>query len=352
MTLFETILYWSKFALFSAVPIILWFYILRNHLPSKKSYTALTFMAGMISVLPIKLYEKYWNIALYNLEHLNIFRHLSNLLENQNISSLFSYIIVTVLLLSSIFFFTAFLMFILEIFTHDNSVKVFRQKLYKILESPLFFIGIGIVLGCIAFFSSLSFNEKVWFFMMVGILEEFTKHLVLRFSDEEKIKSVSGAMKYSIIVALGFAFVENIMYFESMSRMSSLSASQWIILMGLRSIFSVGAHILFSSILGYFYGVSKFSKEIYAKDILQFKHSCIQYAHKCIHMKGEVLFHEQKMMEGVILAMLAHGIFNSLLEFQLLYLVFPYLLILALLVWFTFFNQEKLKSEGVFVSDK
>jgi len=347
MILFETLTYWSKFIALSAIPIFLWLYFLRNHIPQKKSYVVLTFVAGMISVVPIKLYEHYWNNTLLQFKHLNIFRYLSEILNIDSLDSLTSYIMMTVLVLCGIFFFVAFLMFLLEIFTKDNSVKVFEQKMFKIFESPLFFISIGIILGIVAFFSSLSLHEKVWFFMMVGILEEFTKHLVLRFSDEEKVKSVSDAMQYAIIVALGFAFIENIMYFETMSKLTSLSIREWVMLMVLRSIFSVGAHILFSAILGYFYGVSKFSEKIYAHDLLEYKHVFIQYAHKILHMKGAVLFHEQKMMEGVILAMLAHGIFNSLLEFNLMQLVIPYLLILALLVWFTLFHQEKLVRQGV-----
>ena len=65
--------------------------------------------------------------------------------------------------------------------------------------------------------SSSSFLHKtVWFFIIVGMLEEFVKHLVLRFSDEDKITNVQDAVEFAIIAALGFAFIEHIVYFVNL----------------------------------------------------------------------------------------------------------------------------------------
>ena len=61
-----------------------------------------------------------------------------------------------------------------------------------------------------------------WYSIMIGFLEEYSKHLVVRFADDNTIYSVDSAITFSIIVALGFAFLENILYF-----VDRIWLSQW-----------------------------------------------------------------------------------------------------------------------------
>lgn len=182
--------------------------------------------------------------------------------------------------------------------------------------------------------------------MLVGILEEFIKHLVLRFANEDRISSVAEAVQYAIVVALGFAFMENIFYFHSIGNVSILSTGEAGMLIALRSIVSVAAHVGFSAVLGYFYGIAKFSSEIYQKEVQENRHPIIERCHQFLHLKGSVLFHEEKMMEGVILAMLLHGVFNSLLEFGYMGMVFPYLFILMAGILHLLHKQEHLSRQG------
>ncbi len=346
----ETITSLLGYGLLALIPVFLWLYWFRNHLPKKRSYIVTTFVAGMVSVLPIKLYEKYWDQAILSLEHTNLFKHLVSLLELQSVGSLGIYAVATVLVMCAIFLFTGLVMGILEIFSGDNSFKVFRQKFRLALESPFFFVTVGVFCGCIAFMSTLSLHEKIWMFMVVGMLEEFTKHLVLRFSDEEKIHSVGEALQFSIIVALGFAFVENVIYFNSMGNMGMFSVQQLVLLIVLRSIISVGAHVCFSAILGYYYGLAKFSTQVYQEEeFLHKNHFLIKTLNQVLHCKPSVLFHEQKMMEGVILAMFLHGAFNSLLEFGKLHIVFPFIGILLLTVFYLVHKQEELRITGALI---
>ena len=212
------------------LPILGWFYFFRNDLPRQHKYIILTFIAGMISVLPIKLYEKYWHLAVFNLEHLNLFKSLADLANMQSLPSLIAYVLTSIIVMMGIFFFVAVLMFLLEVGTGDNSVKVFKQKLCKVFETPWFFVSVAVICGLLAYAMTLSLSEKIWFFVMVGILEEFVKHLVLRFSDEYKIDSVSEAIQFSIIVALGFAFVENILYFTQVLETGLVVGPQFLIL--------------------------------------------------------------------------------------------------------------------------
>lgn len=340
---------WLGYGALALAPIALWFYFLRNNLPRRKGYLVLSFVAGMLSVLPIKLYEAYWDTGVGYLAHTNLFKHLAEVLEISSLNSLLAYIVATVLVMLGLFVFVAVMMFVLEIFSGDNSVRVFRKKAVKVLESPFFFISVGVMCGLMAFVSSLSLHEKVWLFMIVGILEEFTKHLVLRFSDEEKIHSVGEAIQFSIVVALGFAFVENIQYFGKIGDTSLLSGAEFAMLVVLRSLVSVGAHVSFSAILGYFYGVAKFSSEIYQQEVLQHRHRALEWLHRVLHLKGSVLFHEQKMMEGVLLAMVLHGVYNSLLEFGYVSLALLFVGFLLFLVVYLLHQKQLLQQAGSLV---
>lgn len=334
------------FSLLAFIPIIGWLIFFRKQLPHNIKYLVLTFIAGMISVLPIKLYQAYWDIALWKIEHWNLFNYLADVSRFQSLPSLLAYVVMTVLVLWGLFLFVAVLMFLLEVLSGDNTVKVFKQKFFKILEAPFFFVGVGVICGFMAYFFSLSLHEKIWFFLMVGILEEFVKHLVLRFADEYKIHSVREALQFSIVVALGFGFVENILYFTKISESMLLSGQAFLIMMLLRSIISVGAHVCFSGILGYYYGVAKFATEIYQEESLQKRHRVIEGLHKILHLKKSVLFHDQKMMEGVLLAMGLHAVFNSLLEFGLVTLVFPFVVGMLLNLLYLWHKQNHHECRG------
>jgi len=219
------------------------------------------------------------------------------------------------------------MMGILEIISRDNSARTFQKKFAKIMESPFLFVSMGVLFGGVAYAMSSFMPNKVWFFVVVGMLEEFIKYLVLRFTDEEKINSVSDAISFAILVALGFAFVENIIYLQKFwDSAAGQSSGQFTLFFLLRSTFSVIAHVCFSAILGYFYGRAHFSKEMYAEEVSHGKHPILRVMHKILHVKGSVLFHEEKLMEGMIIAMACHAIFNSLLEYGKILLIVPFLI--------------------------
>jgi RsiW-degrading membrane proteinase PrsW (M82 family) len=320
------------YVIISLLPILGWIYFFHKKNPEKKSYVLLTFVAGMLSVIPIKLYEKYWDTAIFFFEHINVFEYLSDLVHIPVLSKFFAYVTVNGIVGVGLFLFTMILMGVLEIFTRDNTLTVFINKVKKAMEGPLFFVTVGILCGILAYGFSFSLHEKMWFFIIVGMLEEFIKHLVLRFSDDEKIKSVDDALSYAIIVALGFAFVENVFYFHNFLQTANSTPQQVLIFFLLRSTISVMAHVCFSAILGYFYGIARFSEDIYAEESAQKRHPIIHIFHKIFHLRGVVLFREEKMLEGMLLAMITHAFFNFLLEFGKIELLIPFLIILFFLV--------------------
>ena len=331
-------------ALASLVPILGWIYFFQKQNQEKKWYVLLTFVAGMFSVLPIKLYEKYWDSSVLYFEHINIFQYLADLVKFPEVSRFLSFISVNAIVAIGLFLFVALLMFVLEILTGDNSGRVFAHKTKIISESPFFFATVGILCGVVAFSTSISLPKEVWFFVMVGMLEEYIKHLVTRFSDEEKIRSVDDAISFSIIAALGFAFVENIFYLQSFMAQNEDNLRNLSFFFVLRSTVSVMAHVCFSAILGYFYGVAKFSSEIYQEESRFKRFPIIGLFHSMIHLKKETLFHEEKMMEGMLLAMVVHAIFNSLLQFNQITLIIPFLLIMFYMV-LSLFHRKQIHSQ-------
>ena len=312
-------------AVLTFLPILGWIYFFQKVHHESKKYIFLAFLAGMISVVPIKIYEKYWHSSVAFFENINLFQHISDLVGAPSTAKLLAFISVNALVAFLLFAFTSILMFFLEVFSGDNSIKIFEKKFLRICESPLFFLIVGIFSGILAFFLNLNLHEKVWFFVIVGMLEEYIKHLVLRFSDEEKIFSVQDAISFSIVVALGFAFVENILYFQKFLKTGNFVISQFSIFFILRSLISVAAHIFFSAIFGYFYGVAHFSNDEFKKNHRENRHPIISFLHKILHVKSATLFHEEKMMEGMLAAVILHAIFNSFLEFGQIILILFFL---------------------------
>ena len=330
MEFMETIGTYIKFGAISIVPIVCWLFFFQKQNRERNKYVALTFIAGMLSVLPIKMYEKFWNTSVWIIEHFNLFEYLADVVHLPTLPRVMAFVVVGALVAGMLYLAAALLMFVIEVITtRDNTLKVFQKKFVKISESPLLFISIGALMGVSAYFLSETFATKVWFFVVVGMLEEFIKYLMLRFSDEEKIRSVSDSISFAIIIALGFAFVENGIYlwrfWENSANAGVLNFTMFFLL---RSTVSVIAHVCFSAIIGYFYGKAHFSTEIYREETKDRQHQILEWFHKVFHLKGTVLFHEEQLLEGMLVAVVLHAIFNSLLELGQIVYVFPMLFVM------------------------
>ncbi len=331
-------------ALLSFLPIFLWVYFFQRKHFERRKFVFLTFLAGMFAVVPIKLYEKYWDTAVFYFEHLNLFQYLSELVRFPSLSKLFAFVSVNALVALGFYVFVALSMFVLEVFSGDNSGKVFKEKTRRIFESPLIFVFVGALCGLVAYFFSFSVSQRIWFFIVVGMLEEYIKHLVLRFSDDEKIHNVDDAVSFAIIVALGFAFVENIFYLREFMNTGSVVFSKFLIFFMLRSTISIIAHVCFSAVFGYFYGIAHFAKEIYQEERQKNQHRLLALMHKILHLKGSTIFREEMMIEGMLLAMILHAIFNSLLEFEKTNLLIPGILLLFFFV-LNLFHRKRLHAQ-------
>lgn len=323
------------------VPVLLWAWWFQRKNKERRVYVVMSFLAGMVSVIPIKLYQRYWDDALLFFEHTNVFIYMEELLEIGGMSTLLSYVTIHGLVAILIFFFVLILMGILELSTHGDTIKSFVGKAKKAAESPLFYITIGTLIGFIAFGVSFSLEQTVWFFVIVGAMEEYVKHLCLRMSDGNAIKTTNDAVSYAIIVALGFAFVENILYFRDYIDMVRPGNTEFFWLFTLRSTVSVLAHVCFSAIFGYFYGQAMFAKELCNMQYKGCMAPVFLWIQRVFHLRKDVAYHDGKMFEGLVLAMILHAIFNLLLEHSLYPILLPFLIGMYLFVM-SLFHRKKM----------
>jgi RsiW-degrading membrane proteinase PrsW (M82 family) len=178
-------------------------------------------------------------------------------------------------------------------------------------------------------------------FMLVGVIEEWMKHLTVRITDDSRLKSIDDAILYSIVAALGFAFVENILYFYDI----------WLVHGGenlllpfiFRSIFSSFAHVMFSGIFGYFYGVAKFTAPKTQEVIKTNRHPVLKFMHQVFRFRTAKVFFNEKILEGLIVSSVLHAVFNVALEMNMAFLILPFLTSGYLLLDFLMKRKENLK---------
>jgi len=159
--------------------------------------------------------------------------------------------------------------------------------------------------------------------VVVGVIEEFVKSLVVRFIDKSRIPvaTVNDAVKYSILAGLGFAFTENIFYFYYIWVSSGFAGL--IFPLVFRSVFTVCAHMVFSGIFGYYYGLAKFSSPIMETELwMGEKKKGVQIMSKIMGLGEAKAYKQVLLIKGLGIAMIIHAFFNFFLEFQqLLYTV-------------------------------
>lgn len=89
-------------------------------------------------------------------------------------------------------------------------------------------------------------------FFVVGFIEEFSKYIIIRYYNQPKkyFNEPFDGIIYAVMVSMGFAAVENIMYVSQGGIEVAL----------LRAFTAIPAHATFGVIMGYFMGKAKFSK--------------------------------------------------------------------------------------------
>lgn len=156
-------------------------------------------------------------------------------------------------------------------------------------------------------------------FVLFGALEEIIKHYVITIVDKKTVlvKTIGDSIRYSLAAALGFSFTENVYYlFEFWP---SISTGQLISMYIFRSVFTACAHMIFSGVFGYFYGVGKFSIEIVKQNKLVGKVSTFsKVLAKIFNLPLSQAYQQYMVVRGLFTAILMHAVYNYLLQYNII----------------------------------
>lgn len=217
----------------------------------------------------------------------------------------------------------------INIFTYTNALQT---DLFDF--TPYLFLPLGTVIA----------------FSFVGVIEEYMKHHVVKTIDRGFFRNIDDAIEFSIISALGFAFVENVLYFYYIWTYQGFEILM--VSFVFRSIFSTFAHVLFSGIYGYFYGIAYFADPIWSEEVQKKRHPVFDFLHMIFHFKRNRVFATEKVSEGLALAVILHGIFNIMLEMNLTIFMIPFLVFGYSFLDYLFKRKENLKAYGYLVGEK
>lgn len=185
-------------------------------------------------------------------------------------------------------------------------------------------------------------------FMLVGVIEEILKLFSVKATDDDDIKNIDDAIEFFIIVALGFSFVENILYFYNI--WITQGAQQLFLPFLFRSSFSTFAHLMFSGLLGYYYGIAHFAGPVLQQEIRENRKHWTKAFHKVLGIRKEKLFYQEILAEGLLVAVGLHAIFNIFLEMNLTFMIVPFLVAGYIALSYLFKKKENRKHYGRLLS--
>lgn len=181
-------------------------------------------------------------------------------------------------------------------------------------------------------------------FMMVGVIEEVLKLFSVKIADDDEIKNIDDSIEFFILAALGFSFTENILYFYNI--WITQGASNLFMPFLFRSSFSTFAHLMFSGVLGYYYGIAHFAGAVLQEEIKSKRKFYTRILHRTLSVRRIKLFHEELILEGLLVAVGLHAIFNIFLEMNLTFLIVPFLVSGYITLNYLFNKKENHKEYG------
>ncbi len=150
-------------------------------------------------------------------------------------------------------------------------------------------------------------------YLSVGFIEEYLKHWMTKKTDQSLFESIDDVIEFSIVGALGFAFLENIGYFFQV--LISEKSESLVPLFFVRSLFVVFIHVLCSGIYGYFYGLGFFATPVLLRRERNGIHTWIpNFLHRFFHFRKDIVFHHEMTTLGLLVAMTLHGVYDFLLH--------------------------------------
>lgn len=152
-------------------------------------------------------------------------------------------------------------------------------------------------------------------FLSIGAIEEFAKFWMMKTIGSRFFKSIDDVIMLAIVSALGFAFLENMIYF--MGQWGQLSSTTFLLFAMSRVTIVTMVHVLCSGILGYYFGMAFFASPILAMEHRKKKrHPVINFLNRVLHLKKDHMYHDEMLFIGLLLAMVIHALYDFLLFSQ------------------------------------
>jgi RsiW-degrading membrane proteinase PrsW (M82 family) len=176
--------------------------------------------------------------------------------------------------------------------------------------------------------------------VLPAILEEICKFLLLRMhvrNTSIPFRSIRDYIYAMIVIALGFSFVENILYLKDYFALG-YSGSTLFQLIFLRICMSTTSHVLFSGIIAYYYARYIFSNYDLVESGFLMKYKTIIASLKQFHLfhawAFSWLYSMRIIIVGLFLGILSHILYNLFLYLHLEFISFGFLSI----TFFCFFR--------------
>ncbi len=157
-------------------------------------------------------------------------------------------------------------------------------------------------------------------FAIVGLIEELSKSWVVYHSARRLFSSIDDVLQLSIVVAIGFAFAENIInpaYFTSFVQQHLLSGSPNVMaflsnVLG-RSVLTTMVHVVSTGVSGYFLGLAIFAAPYLAERHAHGKtYRVLAAIHRLLRLPELSIFRVEMWLFGLVSAIVIHGLFNFL----------------------------------------
>lgn len=199
-------------------------------------------------------------------------------------------------------------------------VQLLYQKLIALYPAWDFVYSLKSTLSATSNVGSFSSDFNLWiivFYIYVGLSEEIAKFLILRYFDGTRpdlISTVNDSVYFAMLSGLGFAFAENIFYYYRIM-VGGGNIAVLVSTVIFRSIVTMCAHAMFSGILGYYYGISKFGRDfIKMKEWQGASATYLSFWRKLFRENLVTTFKYVQIFWGLVLAMGLHAVFNLSLQ--------------------------------------
>lgn len=259
--MFTDIIIYILLFFISFFPIVIWAYAFSftDENPLNKKRFLAWVLAWVLSVIPILYIDKI--MVFLDFEYLNVFYFATRI---KNLFSSLEFWLSLSLFLFLIILFSFFLGWFFK-----NKSKILSIYIKNTLVFLIFILFLSLFLFLFSFiFSNFDFDIEnsisfwnilfdtlkliIFYYVIVAFIEEASKHFNFLQSSIFYIKNIKDWVLYAIFIALGFSFIENMLYLYNYYLTYWLSW-ELLKLYFFRSAFSVMVHVLSSSIIAYYF---------------------------------------------------------------------------------------------------